>query len=422
MFALLALAAAPRRCGALDPSFNVSFEGGNVDAVWASDNTIAYSGAIKGTSPYHAWFYFQVLNASTTAPTTLELVQSEWPEPPWLSYDDVSYAHAGNCSGSRCVFLAERAAVFVAYSTPYVTRHADALARAVAASGLGAVDALAVSEGGRRVPLVSVAGGGAAGGTAAGKTAVWLLARQHAWEASGSWVADSIVLWALSADPLAVAFRRVADLFAAPIMDVDNVVLGATGKDQQPVDFNRCWCLPTDAPVCLHWAAVRAAHGAMEVNLSSAGGYADLLFVDSHAPGNDRIKAQVWTQCTNGSAAVPLSFWNKTAVFRQLLHAEAAGAGDLAYQWACAETGPGYSPPSAPYWRISDVHVSRMFQARMNQAASTSNSYCHETDAASVADYRAYGAAIGRSWARQLQAPGGIPPLEPPCDSYPMSC
>ena len=70
----------------------------------------------------------------------------------------------------------------------------------------------------------------------------------------------------------------------------------------------------------------------------------------------------------------------------------------------------------------ADVHVSRMFQARMNQAASTSNSYCHETDAASVADYRAYGAAIGRSWARQLQAPGGIPPLEPPCDSYPMSC
>jgi hypothetical protein len=205
-------------------------------------------------------------------------------------------------------------------------------------------------------------------------------------------------------------------------MDVDNVVLGGSGKDQQPVDFNRAWCDEQDSPLCQHWAAVRAAHAAMLGNMSGPGAFADLLFVDSHAPGNDRIKAQVWTQCTNGSAAVPLSFWNKTAAFRALLHTEAAGAGELAYEWACAETGPGYSPPTAPYWRISDVHMYRVFAARMGQRATASNSYCHETDAASVADYRAYGAAIGRAWTRQLLAPGALPPAEPPCDSYPMSC
>jgi hypothetical protein len=203
---VLLLSLAPR-CGALDPSFDASFEGGNVDARWSSDNTIEYSGALRGTSPYHAWFYFQILNASTTAPTALILTQSEWPEPPWLSYDDTTYVRASNCSGARCVFLAARRAVFVAYSTPYVTRHADALSRAVAASGLGATGRLALSEGGRPVPLVSVTD--PAGGSA-GKTAVWLLARQHAWEASASWVADSIVAWAVSADPLAAAASRTS--------------------------------------------------------------------------------------------------------------------------------------------------------------------------------------------------------------------
>ena len=159
----------------------------------------------------------------------------------------------------------------------------------------------------------------------------------------------------------------------------------------------------------------------MEANVTG-GGFRDILFMDSHAPGNFAAKAEVWTQCTTGASAVPLTFWNKTARFRSLLHTESADAGELRYEWECAETGPGYSPPTAPYWRISDVNVYRLFESRMNAADSTSMSYCHETDAASVDDYRAYGRAIGRAWTQQLMAPGVVPPTEPPCNTYPGTC
>lgn len=405
------------------PSFRTSFEGGNVNATWAAENTIAYEGALVGSSPYRKWFYFQVLNASVHEPTTLVNLRSNWMEPPWVSYDDVLYERLTNCSAGLdvCVFHATSPAPFIADSTPYVSAHAGALVRAVDASAFGASSVLTLSEGGRPVRLVSVTDPAAPAG---GKTAVWVVGRQHAWEASGSWVVDSIVSWALSEDPLAAAFRARAHLFAVPIMDVDNVFLGASGKDQLPVDFNRCWCNVTDAPVCQHWRAVRAARGAMEANVTGSGGasFRDILFMDSHAPGNFNSKAEVWTQCTTGASAVPLAFWNKTAQFRSLLHRESSDAGELAYEWACAETGPGYSPPSAPYWRISDVNVYRLFESRMNVADSTSMSYCHETDAASVADYRAYGRAIGRAWTQQLVTPGVVPPVEPPCDAYPGSC
>ena len=405
----------------LPPSFNISFEGGNVNASWVADNKIAYEGAIIGTSPYHKWFYFQILNASVLEPTTLINTRSDWKEPPWVSYDDVTYVRLTNCSKSldECEFQSATPAPFKAHSTPYVSRHADALMREVVASAFGASSILTLSEGGRPVQLVSVTDHAA---PEAGKTVVWVVGRQHAWEASGSWVVDSIVSWALSDDALAAEFRARAHLFAVPIMDVDNVFLGASGKDQQPVDFNRAWCNITDAPVCQHWNAVRAARGAMETNVSGGSGFRDILFMDSHAPGNFYSRAEVWTQCTTGSAAVPLTFWNKTAQFRSLLHNESSDAGELAYEWACAETGPGYSPPTAPFWRISDVNIYRLFESRMNVADSTSMSYCHETDAASVADYRAYGRAIGRAWTKQLITPGVKPPVEAACNAYPGSC
>jgi hypothetical protein len=86
-----------------------------------------------------------------------------------------------------------------------------------------------------------------------GKKLIWVQARQHAFESHSSHVAKGLALWLTGDSPEAAELCRRAVVYVVPIMDVDSVAVGGAGKDQQPVDFNRCW---GDDP---HWNAVRAA-------------------------------------------------------------------------------------------------------------------------------------------------------------------
>lgn len=73
------------------------------------------------------------------------------------------------------------------------------------------------------------------------RTLIWFQVRQHAWESGSSWVADGLARYAASAAGISTLLS-VADVVVTPIVDVDNVVVGGAGKDQEPVDFNRDWC------------------------------------------------------------------------------------------------------------------------------------------------------------------------------------
>jgi murein tripeptide amidase MpaA len=105
---------------------------------------------------------------------------------------------------------------------------------------------------------------------------VWVQARQHAWESGSSWVARGLVEWLVSSDPQAAALRMKTRFVIVPIMDVDNVVLGAGGKNQSPHDHNRDW---TASP---HWPAVAAA--IQEIQKLDQQQCLD-VFIDLHNPG-----------------------------------------------------------------------------------------------------------------------------------------
>lgn len=106
--------------------------------------------------------------------------------------------------------------------------------------------------------------------------AVWVQARQHAWEAGSSWVAQGFLEWVASDDPAAVELRRTTAVYVVPIMDVDNVLLGAGGKDAVPRDHNRDW---TDKPI---YPEVAAAQRIIQ-ELHDAGKLR--LYLDLHNPG-----------------------------------------------------------------------------------------------------------------------------------------
>lgn len=71
--------------------------------------------------------------------------------------------------------------------------------------------------------------------------AVWIQARQHAWESGSSWVARGFVEWLLGDEPEAGWLREHADVYVIPVLDVDRVATGDGGKESRPRDHNRDW-------------------------------------------------------------------------------------------------------------------------------------------------------------------------------------
>jgi hypothetical protein len=110
---------------------------------------------------------------------------------------------------------------------------------------------------------------------------VWIQARQHAWEAGSSWVAQGLIQWLVSDDDRARRLRRVATIVIVPVMDVDNVEIGAGGKNEEPHDHNRDW---TDEP---HHPAVAAAQ--RQIKQMNDRGEFD-VFLDLHNPGATSVR------------------------------------------------------------------------------------------------------------------------------------
>jgi hypothetical protein len=108
------------------------------------------------------------------------------------------------------------------------------------------------------------------------RPAIWLQARQHAWESGASWVCRGLAEWLAGDDPRARHLREKSEIYLVPIMDIDNTATGNGGKEQIPQDHNRDW---TDQP---HHTEVAAAQKHLR-RLSEQGRLA--LFIDLHNPG-----------------------------------------------------------------------------------------------------------------------------------------
>lgn len=350
---------------------NASFEGGNVDFTatrWVSDNELQYLGALKcgpastKCSPYTNWAYFAVSNVSTTQPTTLHTLSGNWLSDPWFSYEDSDNGLEWTRLTTPCPSCDKQAKtcgchvhqfshplVYIAFSIPYVRRQRERLFRDLkqnTSAGRTVTEfSLAVSEAGYDVSGVNISSVNP-DAPQKPRALIWFQAGQHAWESGGRWASDGFARFAASSD--GAMLLQQADVLVIPIMDIDNVVEGGAGKDSEPVDFNRDWCArggiaynKTRAP-CQHWRAIAAAVDALHKAMDS-GRYNDLIFIDSHSPGNQNEAAQVWTACGHGPSAIEKGAWNRTQVYKYDLAAHSAACGRLAYNVTdCAEVGPAY--------------------------------------------------------------------------------
>ena len=341
------------------PVFDTSFEGGNasVSFVDTVSWTVYVTPELKGSSPYRGWFYFKMSNLSSEQPTNFVFQSAAFFRRPAYSYDDEHWTEFPPAVGGTYSLTLTGDPVWIAHSIPYLTTHQDELI-ADLEGPLARVRTLATSEGGRPVEVLEIT----APGPARGKCGVWLVARQHAWEASGSWIADGLARWLVSPDPQALSLLLRARFHIVPIMDVDNVVLGGSGKDQQPIDINRDWRATP------HWNAVSAAIGAI-------GAYAEAnpydVFIDSHCPGSSTTFLAVQPQ-----SMVSAAYWERFQSFRQALISTASTAANP-YTGSVSQWGPSYHPlwNQMSFWHQYDHHPELRLSLTLETRTSTKQGY-----------------------------------------------
>jgi hypothetical protein len=266
--------------------------------------------------------------------------------------------------------------VRIAWGPPYQLADARALVQRTVAKNVGAkAFELARSKGGHSVPALRWDPPAKEGKKRPG---IWIQARQHAWESGASWVGHGFVEWLSSDDPAAKSLRETARIVYVPIMDVDNVELGAGGKNQKPHDHNRDW---SEEPV---FSAVRAAQRGI-LEMDDAGEMN--LFIDLHNPAPNDPKPFFFVSPASelpADKAAKQELWLKTA--QEFLAQEKLGLAEKT-----RESGATYDR----LWRqISKNWV--MFSCEQPVVAVTLETSWN-TPYSTQTGYQEYGRALGRA-------------------------
>lgn len=274
---------------AAELSISTDFPGGSaeVQSLDRELGKLTIAPAVREERGWPCWWYFRVDGAQRGQTLTLqvqanqkpyrfeEVLTGNWalPQRAAISVDNEHWQHteAGRITkaGGTYTIVAPAEQFWLAWGPPFLPAHAEALLAQVARQ-LPAAErfTLATTRGGQAVNAIRLGKRGAA-------AAVWVHARQHAWEAGSSWVGKGLLEWLASEDAAAVAWRQETELFFVPIMDVDNVSMGAGGKGAVPRDHNRDW---SDSPVYPEVAAAqRSVRGLVDAGRLR-------VFVDLHNP------------------------------------------------------------------------------------------------------------------------------------------
>lgn len=261
-------------------SITSSFEGGALGShQWLSpDHLVATAPGQAdeaGRNHQPSWFYFSISGMKgRTLTVDIAGLEGEYnfrPHDgrghrnmhPAYSYDNVHWHHFGtaewleNPSRIRVRFTSEHDTVWIARIPPYTLKHLDALLASIQPHRHLSVREIGRSVQNRPLHLLTITDPAV---PVESKKTVWIMARQHAWEAGTSWAFEGAVRFLLSIDPTARDLRSRYVFQMIPMLDPDGVALGGVRFNRNGYDLNRNWDLddPSRMP------EIAAAKQAME--------------------------------------------------------------------------------------------------------------------------------------------------------------
>jgi hypothetical protein len=284
---LLTLLLPASRLLATDLTTSIDFPGGSAE-VQQIDQTarkITLLPTDHKDRGWRCWWYVKVAGITPGETLTLDVGEAPWATPDRAAFSidggkTWRQTEKGQRAGKRIVYKQpiDTPEALFAWGPPFLPTDGEALVKRLAEqlNGKDGVKAeafeLCKSLQGRGTPALRLTPPGQPGRRPLG---LFVCARQHAWESGGSWVGRGFIEFLASDDPAARALRQRAIIYFVPVMDVDNVAIGAGGKNQKPHDHNRDWLDKPEFP------AVAASQKIIR-DLNAAGTLD--LFLDLHNP------------------------------------------------------------------------------------------------------------------------------------------
>lgn len=228
-----------------------NFENANVDTAVSvanyRNNTIAFTPYLDKSNTENVWFYFGVTGfRRDTIVTFLMDYNNNYypPNYPVVSFNGkdfykVKAFQRGNIN--RFSVLPESDTVYVSTGYPYSYSMLKTFLSSLYGNHYVSVDSSHLTQGGRCIYLLSATDPSV---SLRSKKTVWIIARQHAFESLSNYVVEGMVGYLLSGEESAENLLKKYVFMLVPMVDIDNVVAGQSGRMCFPRDFNRDWQSP----------------------------------------------------------------------------------------------------------------------------------------------------------------------------------
>ena len=242
-------------------TITTDFEGGSIGKVQQVDENHLRC-AVKGETDQDgrnrqaSWFYFQVDGAGGRE-ITIDLVDlaGEYnykpnkggitdKTPPVISYDRKQWKRLTTVDYDpeipqlRLHMKPEHNPVWIARIPPYTTEDLARLLDETGDSPYLKRSVIGKTVEGRDMLLLTVTDPATPDD---GKKVLWLMLRQHSWEAGTSWVGEGALRFLLSRTPVAATIRKKTIFKVFPMCDPDGVARGGVRFNANGYDLNRNW-------------------------------------------------------------------------------------------------------------------------------------------------------------------------------------
>ncbi|UCD37863.1 MAG: hypothetical protein JSW54_13750 [Fidelibacterota bacterium] len=241
--------------------FNTNFEGGALGKIETISSThficnVPGQYNHQGRNRQASWYYFRMENVKGRD-ITLELADliGEYnyrpgshsitkETRPVYSYEGQTWRHFESMGWNEELvrgilrFRPEEDHIWIAHVQPYTTADLSRLLEDIKASPHQRTEVIGKTVQDRDIHLVTITNFDQPDEN---KRAVWLLARQHAWETGTSFAAEGAIRYLLSEDREARHIRDRVIFKIVPMADPDGVALGGVRFNINGYDLNRHW-------------------------------------------------------------------------------------------------------------------------------------------------------------------------------------
>ena len=254
LFTTFAIAAKPI-------SISTNFEGGALGKI-EPVNASHFRCGVKGESDQDGrnrqanWYYFRV-DGAQGKPLTIDLIDlpGEYnyrpnrgavtgDTLPWYSEDNRRWKQIETAEYQadtpllRLRLTPRTNQLWIAHVPPYTNQNLQRLLREFKTHPNLQPQAIGKTVQGRELLLLTITDERV---PQAEKKVIWLMFRQHSWEAGSSWAGEGAVRFLLSSAPTAVIMRQTVIFKIFPLCDPDGVARGGVRFNKHGFDLNRNW-------------------------------------------------------------------------------------------------------------------------------------------------------------------------------------